>query len=38
MTNQNFHKLFSGPPRKPESNLTQKEMDLASSIQVVLEK
>ena len=38
MTNQNFHKLFSGPPRKPESNLTQKEMDLASSIQVVLEE
>ncbi len=38
MTNQNFHKLFSGPPRKPESKLTQKEMDLASSIQVVLEE
>ena len=38
MTNQNFHKLFSGSPRKPETKLTQKEMDLACSIQVVLEE
>ncbi|RQW07057.1 hypothetical protein EH222_07795, partial [candidate division KSB1 bacterium] len=29
MTNEKFHRLFGGPPRKPESKLTQKEMDLA---------
>ena len=33
MTNDNFDKLFGGRPRKPESPLTQREMDLASSIQ-----
>ncbi len=38
MTGHKFHKLFSGPPRKPESELTQKEMDLACSIQIVLEE
>lgn len=38
MTNDKFHKLFGGPPREPESNLTQKEMDLAASIQVVTEE
>ncbi len=38
MTNQKFHALFGGPPRKPESELTQREMDLASSIQKVVEK
>ncbi len=38
MTNRNFHKLFGGPPRKPESNLTQKEMDLARSVQEVTEE
>jgi carbamoyltransferase len=38
MTNQRFNQLFDGPPRKAESNLTQKEMDLASSIQLVLEE
>lgn len=37
MTNENFHKIFNGPPRKPESPLTQKEMDLARSIQEVTE-
>lgn len=37
MTTERFHKLFGGPPRKPESELTQKEMDLAKSIQVVTE-
>ena len=38
MTNSKFHKLFGGPPRKPESELTQKEMDLARSIQEVTEE
>ena len=38
MTNKNFDNLFGGPPRKPESLLTQKEMDLASSVQVVTEE
>jgi carbamoyltransferase len=38
MTNEKFHRLFGGPPRKPESGLTQKEMDLASSIQAVTEE
>jgi carbamoyltransferase len=38
MTSEPFHKLFGGPPRKPESPLTQREMDLAASIQVVTEE
>ncbi len=38
MTNQRFDDLFGGPPRKPESALTQREMDLAASIQVVTEE
>ena len=38
MTNNNFHELFGGPPRQPESELTQKEMDLARSIQEVIEE
>jgi carbamoyltransferase len=38
MTGDRFNKLFGGPPRKPESMLTQKEMDLARSIQVVTEE
>ncbi|HYE74893.1 MAG TPA: carbamoyltransferase, partial [Blastocatellia bacterium] len=38
MTSEKFHQLFGGPPRKPESKLTQKEMDLAASIQVVTEE
>jgi len=38
MTSNKFHKLFGGPPRKPESKLTQKEMDLTRSIQEVAEE
>ena len=38
MTSNRFHNLFGGPPRKPESNLTQKEMDLARSVQEVAEE
>ncbi|MEP3196752.1 MAG: carbamoyltransferase [Lentilitoribacter sp.] len=38
MTNKKFDKLFGGPRRKPESELTQREMDLAASIQVVTEQ
>jgi carbamoyltransferase len=38
MTNEKFHQLFGGPPRKPESEVTQKEMDLARSIQAVTEE
>ncbi|MFH1878385.1 MAG: carbamoyltransferase [Candidatus Omnitrophota bacterium] len=38
MTNGRFHKLFGGPPRKSESAIEKKHMDLARSIQVVTEK
>jgi len=38
MTNNNFHKLFGGEPRRPESKLTQRDMDLARSIQDVTEE
>jgi len=38
MTNKRFAKLFDGPPRKPESALTQREMDLARSVQEVTEE
>lgn len=38
MTNRNFDKLFGGPARKPESRITQREMDIARSIQEVTEK
>ena len=38
MTSAKFHQLFGGPPRKPESELTQKEMDLARSVQEVTEE
>jgi carbamoyltransferase len=38
MTNENFHKLFGGPPRKVDSKLEQRHMDLASSIQAVTEE
>jgi carbamoyltransferase len=38
MTNQRFAKLFGGPPRRPESPVTQREMDLATSIQAVTEE
>ncbi|MGO8674933.1 MAG: carbamoyltransferase [Limisphaerales bacterium] len=38
MTHGRFERLFGGPPRKPESRLTQREMDLARSIQDVTEE
>ena len=38
MTNQHFDDLFGGPRRSEESTLTQKEMDLAASIQLVTEE
>ena len=37
MTNKKFNDLFGGPPRKSESELTQREMDLAASVQKVTE-
>ncbi len=37
MTNAEFARLFDGPPRDPESSITQREMDLAASIQKVTE-
>lgn len=38
MTPKTFHKLFGGPPRKPETKLTQRDMDLARSVQEVTEE
>jgi len=38
MTNDNFHRLFGGKPRQPESRITRREMDLAASIQKVVEE
>ena len=38
MTNGAFDKLFGGPPRKPESHIGQREMDLARSIQAITEE
>ena len=38
MTNGQFDKLLGGPAREPESKLTQREMDLAASVQVVCEE
>lgn len=38
MTNEKFAALFDGPPRKSESEISQREMDLARSIQVVTEE
>jgi len=38
MTNTKFDKLFGGPPRVPETKLTQKDMDLARSLQDVTEE
>lgn len=38
MTGPRFHDLLGGPPREPESALTQKEMDLAASIQALTEE
>jgi carbamoyltransferase len=38
MTSKKFSDLFGGPPRQPESELTQREMDLAASVQAVTEE
>ena len=38
MTSRRFHDLFGGPPRKAESTLTKRHMDLARSIQAVTEE
>ena len=38
MTNADFHDLFEGPPRQPESRITRREMDLAASIQLITEE
>ncbi len=38
MTSKEFNKLFGGPPRKSETKITQREMDIAASIQKVTEQ
>jgi carbamoyltransferase len=38
MTNRKFDRLFGGPPRAPETPITQREMDIARSIQDVTEE
>jgi carbamoyltransferase len=38
MTNRAFDRLLGGPPREPESRLTQREMDLARSVQEITEE
>ena len=38
MTNEKFNNLFEGPPRSRETRITQKDMDLAASIQLVTEE
>jgi carbamoyltransferase len=38
MTNDRFNSLFGGPPRDPESQISQREMDLAASVQAVTEE
>ncbi len=38
MTNEKFERLFGAPARKPESEITQREMDIARSIQQVTEE
>jgi carbamoyltransferase len=38
MTNSRFDELFGGPPRRPEARITQREMDIARSIQAVTEE
>lgn len=38
MTSEKFHDVFGGPPRKAEAVITQKEMDLAASIQMACEE
>lgn len=38
MTSRKLHDLFGGPPRTPESEITQREMDVAASVQAVCEE
>ncbi len=38
MTSREMHRLFGGPPRQPEAPITQREMDVAASIQQVTEE
>ena len=38
MTNDHFHALFNRPPRTPETEITQLDMDIAASIQLVTEE
>jgi carbamoyltransferase len=38
MTNEKFHRLFGGPPRRPEEKIEQRHMDVARSIQLVTEE
>jgi carbamoyltransferase len=38
MTHKRFERLFGGPARKPESEITEREMDIAASIQAVTEE
>src|SRR3954468_10113846 len=38
MTSEKFHRLFGEPPREPESEVTQRDMDLAASVQAVTEE
>ncbi|REF00414.1 carbamoyltransferase family protein [Thermomonospora umbrina] len=38
MTGRAFESLFGGPPRKPEEALTEREFDLAASVQAVTEE
>ncbi|MGB8368110.1 MAG: carbamoyltransferase [Limisphaerales bacterium] len=38
MTNEKFHQLFGGPPRRPEEKIEQRHMDVAHSIQLVTQE
>src|SRR5438067_40974 len=38
MTTERFHRLLGGPPRRPESKITQREMDIAASVQAVIDE
>ncbi len=38
MTNERFHRLFGGPPRRPEEGIEERHMDVARSIQAVTEE
>ena len=37
-TSKKFHRLFGGPPRSPETPISEKDMNLAASIQIVMEE